>query len=102
MGGAATEGSYQPDATHRWTSQGTIPTVARITPGLYRVSLPGLGMISGAAFVTSTGGGIVSCAIRGSGQYAPANVIEVECYNTQSGPADGPFTLAFVGWAATT
>jgi hypothetical protein len=90
-----TAASYHPSAYYAWSSNGRRATIARLSRGVYRVTLRG--MPAGGAAIVSTyrTDGNRSCqlgSIRTSGR--PQQVV-VRCFTLGGVPADSRFVLSY-------
>jgi hypothetical protein len=94
-----TAGSYTPDPRRQFNVTGAVNTVQRITAGMYRVSLPGLGAEAGHVQVTGYGDRGWWCKTGGwgpSGADPTVQTVYVLCFSPAGTPVDSSFTMTYV------
>jgi hypothetical protein len=88
--------AYVPSATYRYNSTGGVNTITRSGAGVYQVTLPGLGSISGHAQVTAYGAGSTRCKVQSWTTSGAAKLVNIRCFDTAGAPADSRYVLDFV------
>lgn len=92
--------SYTPDSRYSYSSAGGINQVARLGPGRYLVTLPGMPR-GGSAQVTPFESTVVDgslprhCVIASIRKDALPQKVGVRCFDLEGNPADTRFTLAY-------
>jgi hypothetical protein len=90
----ATNASFTPNASYRYSSAGATPHVTRQGIGRYTAMLPGM-PTGGAALVNAYGSSARRCqvgAIRTSGT---PQLVKVRCFTFSGNPVDAKFTLSY-------
>ena len=74
--------AYTPSATYRYNSTGGVNTITRSGAGVYQVTLPGLGSVSGHAQVTAYGTGSTRCKVQSWNSSGAAKLVNIRCFDT--------------------
>ena len=87
--------AYAPSATYRYNSTGGVNTITRSGVGVYQVTLPGLGSVSGHAQVTAYGTGSTRCKVQSWNSSGAAKLVNIRCFDTAGAAADSRYVLDF-------
>jgi hypothetical protein len=87
---------YVPSLTYQYNSTGAANTISRSGVGVYQVTLPGLGAVSGHAQVTAYGAGSTRCKVQSWNTSGAAKLVNIRCFDTAGAPADSRYVLDFV------
>ncbi len=87
---------YIPDLTRQWNSAGGNISIARATPGNYKITFPGQGITAaGTVEVTSMGGAGRYCKAETWFPTGGDETVLVTCFDATGGPVDTPFSAVF-------
>ena len=86
--------SYAPEASHRYSSAGTVGRVERSGTGTYQVTLRGM-PLGGSAQVTPFGTAVRHCVISGIRTGTQPQRVGVRCFDAAGDLADARFMLAY-------
>ena len=91
----ASENDYVPDLNYQYNSTGALNTVARLSVGTYRATLPGIATGTDVAVMLSAYGSVARCRVLAYGLDADQRFgVDVECLDAAGSPADARFTLS--------
>lgn len=89
--------SYTPVPGYQYNTSGGTNTVSRGGPGVYTVSMPGLGTSSGTVLVTAYGPDTTYCKVGRWYTNYPSTTLKIDvlCFSVTGTPADSMYTVSF-------